>query len=295
MRDIEQLGHEFADVEVNITGRARTYKASPRPHAPDEDWRGAEHALRPTPMPFDPKADSDRTELVDVLRDWAEFISGQKIARRADEPADSPRRIAEILAELKASRNWIRTNEQGPACADVISQTRRKLRGLIDRSEERWFAGKCGQPTTIIELHEADGVLTAKPIDTVCTADLYARPGKSAIVCDGYREPIGVNGCGAVHPALSRHKYVIRTLREKVLPLDAILAAIPQITGRSPDREAVKKWRQRGKLRPVVSLARHGDGGWKTGARYRGCDVLDLVLDYTPTRPGPKKRKEAVA
>lgn len=292
MRNLEMLAAEFNEVDVTVTGRARTYRGAPRPRVPDEDWRGAEHALRPTPLPFNEHADTVRAAQVDLLREWADF-AGRLPQLGRDVPPDSPHRIAQILDTLKQARNWLRTNEQGGACADAIAHARQQLRATIDRRDERWFAGPCGQPVTIIEIDEHDGVLVPRAVTGPCTADLYARAGAAAIVCDGYREPVGINGCGATHPAMARHKYVIRTLRDKLLPLPAILAAIPQLTGRNPDRETVKKWRQRGKLRPVVSLTK-GPEGWTTGTRWRGGDVLDLVLDDQP-RPGPRRRDRMTA
>jgi hypothetical protein len=291
MRDVEALAAELTEAEVTATRRARTYRGAGKMRDPDEDWRGATHALRPTQLPFDDWAAAVRADQVDLLRDWADFI---RPLRKLDplERRDSPRRLAEILDALKAGRNWMRTNEQGPLCADAIAIARHRLRAVIDRSEERWYAGRCGQPVTVVELDDVDGVITPVARESICTADLYAAPGKAAIVCDGYREPVGFNGCGAVHPALTRHKYVVRTLREKVLPLDAILSVLPSLIGRSPEPGTVRLWRHRGKLRPVVSLRRRADGGWRTGERYRGSDVIDLALDG---RPGPKARASDAA
>lgn len=148
---------------------------------------------------------------------------------------------------------------------------------------ERWYAGPCNQPREDVEIVEHDdGTLTPVIRTVPCTANLYAEPGKAVIVCDGYRE----SGCGAHHPALHRHRYLLRTLRDSVLPLDAILSVLPQLTGANPSRPTVRQWRHRGQLRPVVSLTK-----CDARVRYRGAYVIDLALDRSP-RPGPGRADE---
>lgn len=209
-----------------------------------------------------------------------------------------PGRVFAAIALLRhpAARNWMRTNEQGPACAMAIGFVRSRVLSAVDRFDRRWWAGPCGADAEAIHLVEgSDGQLVANVRQIVCTADLYAEPGKSVVICDGYRGEPG-SGCGAVHPAVTRHSYVVQTVRERWLPLAALLSVMPMLVGKVPDPETVKKWRQRGKLRPIVCLTKHDhDPRGRTGCRvcrgelFAGGQVLDLVQAYTPGRTGPKR------
>jgi hypothetical protein len=213
------------------------------------------------------------------------FVSAPRprlVRRRA-----SPPRVAVALAVLRSrrARNWYRTDEQGPGCAQAIGFVTNCVRSAIDRYDRRWYAGECGQPITVVDLVEDGDALRAVTREDVCRADLYAKPGVGIVTCDGYREPDGIGGCGALHPAVTRHRYVLATLRAKQLPLDAILSVVPSLIGGTvPEPETVRQWRHRGKLRPLVCLVKHRTDRELAACRvhrrevYDSGQVLDLIL-----------------
>lgn len=71
----------------------------------------------------------------------------------------------------------------------------------------------------------------------------------------------------------------------ELIDVDDLLAALPRLIGRNPDRSTVRSWLNRHKLVPR-----------KLGGReyYRGGDVIDLALDRQQCS-GPKRKDRRTA
>lgn len=241
------------------------------------------------PLPVNLKAAGTTREIVAGLEGWARHVAGdQALAGRTVDPADLMLRTRRASLVLLANVRWFRTgpmllDEDGDRldhnpveAVEWLDAMRWRLRKLADRAPVRWYAGPCG--------HVGDwGALD------LCDLDLYAQPGAETIVCDGYRQGTDAqqSACGHVHTTADRRRFLLASLRDELVDLDSILAALPGLVGRNPDRATVRQWRARQKLVPRVVAGRE---------LYRGGDVIALALDEK-RRPGPKRRdrKETTA
>lgn len=73
-RTLADLPGLINDVATRVVRQTRTYRASGRRREPDQDWRGAEHALRQTPEMVDFDASALLAEVRNSLTTWARHI-----------------------------------------------------------------------------------------------------------------------------------------------------------------------------------------------------------------------------
>lgn len=66
-------------------------------------------------------------------------VSCSKI-RRSRYPADT---VGSCCAYLLRWADWLRVDEAGPEILDELLDLERRLRRLVDRPADRWYAGKC--------------------------------------------------------------------------------------------------------------------------------------------------------
>lgn len=299
-RQLQQLGQDMLDLDATVSRQTV-----------GGNLVGGRRGRREVdaPLPYQPQASTERRAILSRLRAWAEFVAescGEPLAPLPSEHLWTFLDLRRSVDALIEHVTWLRTDEQGPSLALAIAGSRGQLRAALDRREERWFAGVCGVETTLVDVTVEAPADEGGPERIVartrvgpCEADLYARPGRAVIVCDGYGEPRGIGGCGAMHPALVWHKRTVRLLRAQLLPLPAILEVLPQLIGRDrmPAADTLKKWRQRGRLRPAVNLVKTDPPALHVRNEagvllYPGGHVLDLVLDESQ-RTGPKRARSA--
>jgi hypothetical protein len=187
--------------------------------------------------------------------------------------SDLATRVRHASLGIVANLAWFRTAPDAATCLDALWTIRTTLLRAVDRPADRWYAGPCGHVNDWATLD-------------VCTLDVYARPGRAAgtvvLICDGHRQGGAEVACGAEHSEASRRRFLLASVEDELLPLEALRAVVPTLIGRNPSRGVVYQWRKRGKLEPRDVTA--------AGVElYRGGDFLRLAKD-DQLRPGRKRR-----
>lgn len=261
-RAIEDLPGLVEDLELTVTRQTAGAALARR--------AGGETAL-----PFD---DSERVQRarrdVTVLDEWADLIAGSRARAASLTMAGRARRSARALLDRLA---WFEVDEQAPDAALAMVQIRDSLRRAVDRPASRVFAGLCGAEIValVLDVDQVADVITPAIEVSTCAGEVYAEPGDPLAICAA---------CGGGHHVAERRQLTLAAIEDELLPLAEILAAVPVLTGRNPDRATVRQWRARRRLVPASTTPAGVD-------LYRGGDVLRLVVDEG-TRPGPRRTDE---
>jgi hypothetical protein len=293
--DLPDLAEAVADL---ASRQSRVYRASRRVRTPDQDWRGSEHALRPSPWPVDLDAAALLTEAGNTLTTWARHLAESRGATVPDMRTDahtldaSPRMLAELVRWMLTHHDAIRMDEAADEIQRELTGLRDRMRRMVDRAPSAFYAGPCHATVTEPVVEERGGTIYSHVITHRCERDLYAWPGREGeIRCDGYRSRTpGDQGCGAVHSAGEREQFLLDSIEDALVPLEVLRDVTkgkrPLLRLTWPPNATVRSWRFRGQL-PVRYLDQQGR------ELFRGGDVLDLLTEWNEREQSTSGRMRA--
>jgi hypothetical protein len=224
------------------------------------------------PLPINMAAMIDADDLHNTLSTWVRtVISDEGIEQW---PADTAQAMA---AWLVSYLGWARRSAEAGQFFDEIAYISDAVRRTIDRPEVRWYAGPCKAIAVITET--VGGVIVVR--QGPCPGQLYGRPGKDELKCDGYQQPdlhLGradadgnpVRGCGATDSAVARREYLRAEAEDALAPLDVLLDSLDVLGIPAVSKWAVWWWVHGGQLLPH-GLDRRGV------ELYRGGDLFALA------------------
>lgn len=146
--------------------------------------------------------------------------------------------IRAMLAYFDRQFRWIIAQSFAPQMLDELLDCERRLRRLIDRPPDRWYAGKCSS--------------TDELLGTTCETELYALVDSGTLTCEG---------CGAEHDVARRRDFLLAEAKDyQVTATEAAQALLAWTDYDGTETKLVdriRKWRDRGRLEvlDVTSLS----------------------------------------
>lgn len=185
------------------------------------------------PLPFDPRASEAAWVLRSTLAGWVRQLQEH---RPEPWPADTPQDMA---AWLSARLQRLVRHPAAPEAHGEITEAVRAAQRVVDRPQERRFAGYCD-----------------------CGAALYARPGAATVRCrDCDAAPYDVD---------ERRQAMLAAVADQLMPAHQAAAALSGLVA-PLSADLVRKWAERGQID-----ARGRDLAGRP--LYRLSDVLDRLL-----------------
>lgn len=185
------------------------------------------------PLPFDPRASEAAWVLRSTLAGWVRQLQEH---RPEPWPADTPQDMA---AWLSARLQRLVRHPAAPEAHGEITEAVRAAQRVVDRPQERRFAGYCD-----------------------CGAALYARPGAATVRCrDCDADPYDVD---------ERRQAMLAAVADQLMPAHQAAAALSGLVA-PLSADLVRKWAERGQID-----ARGRDLAGRP--LYRLSDVLDRLL-----------------
>lgn len=162
--------------------------------------------------------------------------------------------VRSMVAYFDRQFRWIIRTDWAPEFLDEMLDNERRLRRLVDRPADRWYAGKCSIGTD--EVH--------------CTAELYALEGATTITCPA---------CDYVHDVATRRDFLLDEARAYlVTATEAARALISWTDYDGIESNLVKridKWRDRERLEVADVTSLNG----RDRHLYRLGDIQDLLVE----------------
>lgn len=173
--------------------------------------------------------------------------------RRRTHPRDT---VAACCAYIAGWRNRLTSHEWATELLDEMLDLERRLRRIVDRPADAWYAGACGSVT------DTDNG------EVICTRELYAEPGSPFVQC---------RDCSCTYDVAARRKALLAEAEDREATVRT-LARIVTTLGASEASEArienrINVWVTRGRL---TSNGRRVIDG-RPRPVYRVGDVLDLL------------------
>lgn len=200
-----------------------------------------------TPSPFDLRASDALDLLRTVLSGWVRVLATSfeaegydAVRARLDEewPDDN---LPSMSAWLLCRMERIRHHEAGQEIASEVKDAMSQARKVIDRDEDRIYAGPCGSN------------------DGECTEQLYVRMGAESTVCPR---------CGAESSTSERRTWLLEAVQDaEVGALD--LSRALQFLGQPLSTRTILRWAEKGRLQRRGTVGRH--------AVYRVGDAILLL------------------
>ena len=139
--------------------------------------------------------------------------------------------VQSMGAYLLRQLRWIIREEWAEEILDEFTDLENRLRRIVDRPAEKWYAGKCSSEVDV------DG-------ETVtCAADLYARSERGFMDC---------GACGTRHDVSKRRDFLLREAREVSVTATEAAGALMAWTDYDGSLEKltdrIRKWRDRDQL-----------------------------------------------
>jgi len=185
------------------------------------------------PLPFDPRASEAAWVLRSTLAGWVRQLQEH---RPEPWPADTPQDMA---AWLSVRLQRLVRHPAAPEAHGEITEAVRAAQRVVDRPQERRFAGYCD-----------------------CGAALYARPGAATVRCrDCDADPYDVD---------ERRQAMLAAVADQLMPAHQAAAALSGLVA-PLSADLVRKWAERGQID-----ARGRDLAGRP--LYRLSDVLDRLL-----------------
>lgn len=161
--------------------------------------------------------------------------------------------VRSMLAYFDRQFRWIVRSEWCPEFLDEMLDNERRMRRLIDRPADRWYAGKCSVGDD--EVH--------------CTTELYAIAGSATIRCPG---------CDYEHDVAARRDFLLAEARAYLVTASEAAKALISWTDYDGSEtklvDRISKWRDREQLEVADVTSLNG----RDRHLYRLGDVQDLLV-----------------
>lgn len=201
------------------------------------------------PLPFNSKGSQQASRLHEALARWTpEVVAMASPAREIPEQATGPT-LAKIL---HAHALAIRLHPHAGMIFEEINGGVHRARRVIDRPQDRWYAGPCDE----------------------CQADMYGR-----LTVGHPPRPIGelkCPACGKAYDIGTRRQELLDAIDDQLATSEELSAAFT-VWGWALSPARIRKWVSRGKLTartPHVHDKRQRP-------RYRVADVRELLIGET--------------
>lgn len=159
-----------------------------------------------------------------------------------------------MLAYLDRQFRFIVRAEWADEFLDEMLDNERRLRRIVDRPADRWYAGKCSIGTD--EVH--------------CTAELYAIAGKTTVVCPA---------CEYEHDVTTRRDFLLKQARDYLVTATEAAQALLSWTDYDGTEtklvDRIGKWRDREQLDVADVTSLNG----RDRHLYRLGDIQDLLVE----------------
>lgn len=161
--------------------------------------------------------------------------------------------IGSMLAYFDRQFRWIIREHWVATFLDEMLDNEKRLRRMVDRPADRWYAGKC----------------SAQDENGICTAELYATRESGTIVCPA---------CEALHDIGTRRDFLLDEAKGYLVTATEAAGALLAWTDYDGSEtklvDRISKWRDREQLsvRDVTSL--HG----RDRHLYRLGDIQELMI-----------------
>lgn len=185
-------------------------------------------------IPFDARASDVKNAMHAILVSWTRLCFEERPGINADWPADE---IGHLAVFVLAQVEWLRHHEAGHEAVDEIRGAVERVRLVVDRPPDRWYAGACDQ----------------------CGVDLYVRVGTFAAVCR----------CGSTYDVPTRRSWLLDKAEDVLCNATDMSRALSNLD-QPVTADRIWKWRERGQL---LEHARDRRGR----PLYRVGDIRDLL------------------
>ena len=176
-------------------------------------------------------------------------------------------RTTTFIAYLTRQFDYIVRSTWAPQLLDEFLNLEQRLKRMIDRPADRWYAGKCRARYLVI-----DG---EKISELDCDAELYATTDTGTIKC---------RVCETVHDVAGRREVLLDEAKDQlVTATEAASALIAWTDYDGPEHKLVdriRKWRDRDHLDVADVTSLHG----RDRHLYRLGDVQALLIEHAQRR-----------
>lgn len=163
--------------------------------------------------------------------------------------------IRSMVAYFDRQWRYIARAEWVGAFLDEMLDCENRMRRLVDRPADRWYAGKC----------------SAIDDDSACPTELYALEGKPTITCPT---------CQAQHDVRSRREFLLAEAKDYLVTASEAAGALLSWTDYGGNEtnliKLIGKWRTRKRLADHGTEVVNG----KDRPLYRLGDVQDLLVEH---------------
>jgi hypothetical protein len=226
-RRLDELAGVLPELGVTVARQDRLTAGGARPSGDEQ------------PLPYNPGAAERGRAIQGELVTWARHVHGES-GRVL--PGTVGSAVARYLAR---AANWMRYRQEWPEYHAALRPLLGSTLHLVDRPAELVYLGPCN---------------TGGEDGTMCTADVYAKPGAAKGIC---------RACEVVHDVAESREWLLDSL-EDVLARPVEIAGVLQRFGdRKVGYSTIAAYVASGQL-----LAHGEDGHGRP--RYRIGDVLDL-------------------
>ena len=188
------------------------------------------------------------------------------LIRKSRPPLDA---MPSMCAYLLRWADWLRTSPAGIEALDEFCDVERRLRRLIDRPLDRWYAGPCN-------------ALTGSDEDAECGETLYALADLGEVTC---------RKCQATYDVKARREWLLAAAEEYEAPVSVIARAIIVLADNERDEgrlaARLRQWASRNRIFPV----RHQMIDGIERPLFRIGTVLDLLAEDARTAEETRQRK----
>jgi hypothetical protein len=226
--DLRAIPDLLAELDTTITRQARI-------STPSGKGNGDK------PIPFDPKASAAAGNIRAVLFGWT------KVLLEETDPDDTDYAIAGRAPAFWLGQHLadIRMREWAGEVATELKRASAEGWRAIDRPEERWYAGPCGN-----EIDLDDGTVQ-------CGTVLWARIEEATIRC---------RGCLHTWDVAERREWLVRAAEDHLESARIIASALTVMTRRRITASTIRNWASEG----IVTALGERDGA----KLYRVGDIL---------------------
>lgn len=193
--------------------------------------------------------------------------------------------VASMCRYLLRWSDWLRVSPDGPEALDELLDLEERLRKLVDRPAERWFAGPCGAEIAHAGQNGGQGGSGERQSIggyLVCDEPLYARTERGNVEC---------RVCGATYDIGERRAWLLTYAENQVAQASLIARAITA-WGEVESSERtiaarIRQWGVRNRIFPVLHERVNG----VERPLYRIGDVLDLLAEDARHADEKRERK----